>query len=72
VLVPGLRSLLRRAVLGFLAAIGLGTAIGVALFGTIALVAGIAAATVVLLRRRRSQPSCEGGNDQPVDMIRRT
>ena len=58
-------------ILGFLAAIGLGTAIGVALFGSIAIVAGLAAATVVLRRRRRSQQSCDGGNDQPVDMIRR-
>ena len=59
-------------ILGFLAAIGLGTAIGVALFGSIALVAGIAAAAVVLRRRRRLQDSCDGGDDQPVDMIRRT
>lgn len=40
-------------VVGVLAAIGLGTAAGFALFGTIAILIGAAAMTVVLVRRRR-------------------
>ena len=41
-------------ILAFLAAIGSGTAAGVALFGTLALVIGVAVALLVILRRRRS------------------
>jgi len=39
---------------GFLAAIGLGTAVGIAVFGTIALVLGLLAVLVLLVRRRRA------------------
>jgi mercuric ion transport protein len=44
-------------ILGFLAAIGLGTATGFALFGAAALIVGALAAIVVLQRRRRV-PAC--------------
>ena len=40
-------------ILGFLATIGVGTAVGFALFGTVALVIGAIAILVVLRRRRR-------------------
>ena len=44
-------------VVGFLAAIGFGTAIGVALFGTVSLaIAAIVA--VILVRRRRASAAC--------------
>ena len=47
-------------ILGFLAAIGLGTAAGFALFGTAALL-GALAITVVLHRRRRRASACARG-----------
>ncbi len=49
-------------ILGVLAAIGLGTAAGIALFGTIALLVGAATAMHVLGRRRRRAATC-----QPAD-----
>ena len=56
---------------GFLAAIGFGTAAGVALFGTIALVVGAIALAFVLTRRRRShRATCELG-DVLVDVTPR-
>ena len=45
-------------ILGFLAAIGLGTAAGFALFGTAAIAVGAIAIIVVVLRRRRRATSC--------------
>lgn len=45
-------------ILGVLAAIGLGTAAGVALFGTFAIVIGAAAVALVLARRRRRPAVC--------------
>ncbi len=55
-------------IVGFLAAIGLGTAAGVALFGTIALVFGAIALTFVLGHRRRSlRATCEP-RPVPVDV----
>lgn len=45
-------------VLGFLAAIGLGTAAGFALFGTVAVLVGAAGAAFVLVRRRRRADAC--------------
>lgn len=45
-------------ILGVLAAIGLGTVAGVAMFGSIAVVVGAAAAGIVLLRRHRRRPAC--------------
>lgn len=40
-------------IVGFLAAIGIGTAAGFALFGSLALLVGVAVTAFVLLRRRR-------------------
>ena len=45
-------------ILGVLAAIGLGTAAGFALFGTIAIVIGAAVIAFVLVRRRRRAATC--------------
>ncbi len=45
-------------ILGFLAAIGLGTAAGLALFGTAAIVFGAVAIVVVLRRTRRRAATC--------------
>lgn len=42
-------------IVGFLAAIGLGTAAGAMLYGTIAVVIGAAVAVVVVRRRRRAK-----------------
>jgi mercuric ion transport protein len=52
-------------ILGVLAAIGLGTAAGVALFGTAALLIGALAVTVVMIRRRRAT-TCTPANAEPV------
>lgn len=45
-------------ILGFLAAIGLGTAAGFALFGTAALAVGALTTVIVLRRRRRRANTC--------------
>ena len=45
-------------IVGFLAAIGIGTAAGFALLGTIAVVIGALLVTVVLVRRRRRAATC--------------
>lgn len=45
-------------ILGVLAAIGLGTAAGLALFGAAAIILGAAALAFVLVRRRRRTASC--------------
>ena len=45
-------------ILGFLAAIGLGTAAGFALFGAAALAIGALAVVIVLRRRRRRANAC--------------
>ena len=45
-------------ILGFLAAIGLGTAAGLALFGTAAIAFGAVAIAVVLRQRRRRATTC--------------
>ena len=58
-------------ILGFLAAIGLGTALGVALFGSIALVVGATATLLVVRSRRRTRPTCDSPSEQPVELIRR-
>jgi hypothetical protein len=45
-------------ILGFLAALGLGTAAGFAVFGTAALIIGAIGTVVVLRRRRQRATSC--------------
>ena len=45
-------------IVGFLAAIGLGTIAGVALFGTAALAVGVLATAIVLRRRKRQATAC--------------
>ncbi len=45
-------------ILGFLAAIGLGTAVGFAAFGSVALVLGAVAVLLLLGRRRRRSTTC--------------
>lgn len=45
-------------IIGFLAAIGIGTAAGFALFGTISLVIGALAVTFAVRRRRRRAATC--------------
>ena len=62
-------------ILGFLAAIGLGTALGVMAFGMVALVAG-AILVAVVVRRRRRTPSCSATDagvavDMPTMQTRR-
>ena len=50
-------------IVGFLAAIGLGTAVGVAMFGATALAVGGVALLFVLKRRRRTRrATCESPN----------
>lgn len=53
-------------ILGVLAAIGLGTAAGFALFGTLAIVLGAAAAAFVVVRRRRSAACALTETPEPV------
>jgi hypothetical protein len=54
-------------ILGVLAAIGLGTAVGFALFGTIAILIGAAIAALVVIRRRRRAHACSTtGSSRPV------
>ncbi len=50
-------------ILGFVAAIGLGTAAGFALFGSTALVIGAAAVVILMRRRRRRASSCANTAD---------
>ncbi len=45
-------------IIGFLAAIGIGTAAGFAMFGTISLIVGALAVAFVLRRRRRRAITC--------------
>ena len=55
-------------ILGFLAAIGLGTAVGFALFGSAALVIAAIAIVVVLRRRRQRTDACTTSAPVTVDM----
>ncbi len=57
-------------VLGFLAAIGLGTAIGVLLWGVGAVVGGALLVAYVMVRRRRRTVSCEAVEAVPVVLRR--
>ena len=60
-------------ILGFLAAIGLGTAAGAAVFGVGALVVGAAITAFVIVRRRRRAASCApvGVEPTPVEFTER-
>jgi hypothetical protein len=60
-------------ILGFLAAIGLGTAAGVALWGVGALVVGAALTVFVVVHRRRRAASCApvGVEPTPLDLTER-
>jgi hypothetical protein len=54
-------------ILGVVAAIGLGTAAGYALFGTIAILVGAALIALVMIRRRRRASACSSsGASAPV------
>lgn len=55
-------------ILGFLAAIGLGTAVGAALWGAIAVVIGAAGATFVVMRRRRRAEACAAASATEVSV----
>jgi Na+/melibiose symporter-like transporter len=48
-------------ILGVLAAIGLGTAVGFALFGTVAIVVGAMLVAFLVIRRRRRAVGCDSG-----------
>jgi hypothetical protein len=58
-------------ILGFFAAIGLGTVLGVAVFGAVGVV--VAVVGIIVLMRRRRRQSTAGANvpEQPVDLVRR-
>jgi hypothetical protein len=58
-------------ILAFLAAIGLGTAIGVAVFGSIALVVAAAVAILVVRRRRRQAGACSPVDERSVEISQR-
>jgi hypothetical protein len=58
-------------ILAFLAAIGLGTAIGVAVFGSIALVAAAAVAILVVRRHRRQAVACSPVDERSVEILQR-
>ena len=53
-------------ILGLLAAIGLGTAAGVAVFGAAGLTIAAIGVLFVVARRRRPSTTCEPVGDQPV------
>ena len=58
-------------ILGVLAAIGLGTAAGFALFGVAAILIGVALLTFVVIRRRRRTQACvssESIDPVPVEL----
>ena len=59
-------------ILGVLAAIGLGTAAGFAIFGAFAIIVGAALIAIVLVRRRRRAVACaptEVPEAIPVELI---
>ena len=66
-----MRRLLRRADPRRARAIGLGTAVGFALFGTIAILAGAAVMAFVVIRRRRRAQACSSSESSvpvPVEL----
>ena len=58
-------------ILGFLAAIGLATVLGVIVFGTIGLVIAGGGITVLVQRRRRRTNAGATAAEQPVELVRR-
>ena len=58
-------------ILGFFAAIGLGTVLAVAVFGTVGLCIAAVGIIVLMRRRRRRATGCGDVGDHPVDLIRR-
>lgn len=58
-------------ILGFLAAIGLGTVLGAAIFGMIGLVIAAVGIIAVVRRRRRRTRQCTASADQPVIFVGR-
>ena len=59
-------------ILGFLAAIGLGTVVGFAVLGAIGLV-GVAVGTIAVLRRRRRRTgACITTAEERVNLVRRS
>ena len=58
-------------ILGFFAAIGLGTVLGVAVFGVVGLFIAAIGIIVLMQRRRRHATSCSTVDDRPVELVRR-
>lgn len=58
-------------ILGFLAAIGLGTVLGVAVFGSVAIVVGAIAFVMLLRKRRQPAMDCVTSNEQPIELTQR-
>lgn len=58
-------------ILGFLAAIGLATVLGVIVFGTIGFVIAGCGIIVLVQRRRRRTTACAAAAEEPVELIRR-
>jgi hypothetical protein len=58
-------------ILGFFAAIGLGTVLGVAVFGVLGLCIAASGIIVLMRRRRRRATGCSAVDDHPVDLVRR-
>ena len=58
-------------ILGFFAAIGIGTVLGVAAFGVIGVCIAAVGGIVLMRRRRRQATRCRTVDDHPVDLVRR-
>jgi hypothetical protein len=58
-------------IIGFFAAIGLGTVLGIAVFGVVGLLIAAIGLIVVMRRRRRQATRCSTVDDRPVDLVRR-
>lgn len=58
-------------IVGFFAAIGLGTVLGVAVFGAVGLLITAVGVIVLMRRRRRRSTACAIVPEQPVDLVRR-
>jgi hypothetical protein len=57
-------------ILGFLSAIGLGTAFGMFRFGIVGLLVAALAVPLLVRRRRQRQTSCVASESVPVDMLK--